>query len=206
MREKILKTLEKIEKEEGVWEQNNNQPTNFVSPEGGLKTKFGSIPRSTGKLLEEMILERKPKTIVEIGSSVGYSTLWLALGAEQISAQVYASEISPERIAKAKEFQKEAEVGNTVKLFEGDARKMLQSWDILHNSRIDFVFLDAYKKDYSEFVDMLLPLMNVDGIIAIDNVGTHAKSLSQFLEKIRTSTQISSKMIQKDNGILLLFT
>ncbi len=203
MKDRILQTLEQIEKEEGVWEQNNSQPPGFVSPEGGLKTKFASIPRSTGKILEQMILERKPKTILEVGSSVGYSTLWLALGAEQVGGHVYATEMNPERIALNKKHIKEAGAESIVTLHEGDARETIKNWEY---GKIDFVFLDAFKKDYSEFVDMLLPLMIVDGLIAIDNVGTHAKSLGPFLEKIRSSVHIRSEMINRDNGILLLFT
>jgi predicted O-methyltransferase YrrM len=204
VKDKIAKTLEEIEKEEGVWEQNENWEQNKPSPDWGLKTKFASIPRSTGKYIYEMILERKPKVIFEIGSSVGYSTLWMAMAAEQIGAKIYATEINTGRIELAKKHFKEAGVDNIITLYEQDAHQILQQWG--QREKLDFVFLDAFKKDYAGYFDLVYPIMNQGGIIVIDNVSTHANLLGEFFDKIRTNNKIKKELINKDNGIMTLFT
>ncbi|MDB4939884.1 MAG: hypothetical protein JWO40_309 [Candidatus Doudnabacteria bacterium] len=207
VKDKILKTIEEIEKTERVWQQNEDWETANISHDWGLKTKFASIPRSTGKFLSELILELKPKTIFEVGSSVGYSTLWMALAAEQFDAKIFATEINTARIEMAKINFKSAAVENFVTLLDYDAKVVLQEWNSLsfnESKQIDFVFLDAFKRDYVEYLDLLYPLLKSGGVIVIDNINTHANLLKNFFEKIETNQQFSFEKLDKDNGIMLL--
>jgi predicted O-methyltransferase YrrM len=202
----IQTTLEAIERAEGVWEQNENWENRTVKPDWGMKTKYASIPRSTGKLLKDLVIELNPKTILEIGSSVGYSTLWMAAGALEISGfgKVYSTEINPSRSALAKEHFKMASTESIITLFESDAKNILQDWDKISPDPIDLVFLDAFKKDYPEYLDLIYPILKDQGIIIIDNIITHANLLEDFFKKIGANNQISTQRIDRDNGLMLI--
>jgi predicted O-methyltransferase YrrM len=200
---KILKTLEAIEKTEGVWEQNQNWQSTQQTFDYGLKTKYASIPRSTGKIISELVLQRKPGKILEIGSSVGYSTLWLALAAEEINAKIFTTEINPSRIQMAKLHFKMADVESMVTLFPKDAHLVIGEL-AEQNQQVDLVFLDAFKKEYLAYIDELYPIIRSGGAILIDNVKSHANLLIGFSEKLSKDSRYSYEKIEQDNGILIL--
>jgi len=195
VKDKILATLEQIEKAEGVV---HSRPAGW-----GAKTKYASVPRGTGMFLHDLVLKHKPKTIFEIGGSVGYSTLWLALAAEQIQAHVYTTEINSLRIKLAREHYKMAAAEETITLFEQDAREVLKQV-AAQQKQIDFVFLDAFKKDYPEFIESIATLLTNRGIIVMDNVSTHENLLKNFLERITKDSRFLAQKIDQDNGILIL--
>lgn len=208
VKDKIIKTLEAIERAEGVWEQNENWEKAEVPHDWGMKTKYASIPRSTGIFLKNLVAERKPETIIEIGTSVGYSTLCLALGLLEISdnptGHIYGNEINTLRIELAKKHFEMAGVQDLITLFEFDAKTALAKWQQENQKKADFIFLDAFKRDYPEYLDLILPIFDPQGIIVIDNINTHANLLEPFFKKISENNQLVSTTIDKDNGIMLL--
>ncbi|GAC1572521.1 MAG: class I SAM-dependent methyltransferase [Candidatus Doudnabacteria bacterium] len=205
MKDKITQTLEAIEKAEGVWEQNENWENTEMAHDWGMKTKYASIPRSTGLLLKNLVERYKPQTVLEIGSSVGYSTLWILKGLlsqQNVRSHIYASEINTLRIVLAREHFKMAGAEDRITLFDYDAKIALQSWP--KDRSIDFVFLDAFKRDYSEYLNLLIPLLSKNGIIVIDHINTHANLLHSFLSLISLNTKLSSEIINKDNGLMII--
>ena len=122
--------------------------------------RLRQIPPQTGRLLAVLAANTPRGHWVEIGTSAGYSTLWLALAALSRKEQkITTFEVLPEKAALARETFKIAEVADQVKLVEDDARKQLKSF-----KRISFCFLDAEKDTYLECYELIVPRLVSGGM------------------------------------------
>jgi caffeoyl-CoA O-methyltransferase len=101
------------------------------------------------------------KRVVEIGTSSGYSTIWLAMGARASGGHVFTHEIDPEKVKLARENFKKAGVDDVITIIEGDAHKTIKQ----HKEPIDVVFFDAEKKGYVDYLSQLLPQIRPGGLI-----------------------------------------
>jgi predicted O-methyltransferase YrrM len=191
--DQTLKHIENIE----LGELNAEQ----IQPGLPRKTKFASIPPSTGEWLYNLALKSKAKRILEIGSSVGYSTLWLAKAAVQTQGQIWATEINQGRIKLGKEHFQMAGVEKLVTYVTNDASELLKNW---HGDFFDFIFIDAFKKDYLKYFDLASKFLEQNGIIVFDNVISHQEDLKEFLEQIKNNPDFVSEIIDKDNGLLVI--
>jgi len=98
---------------------------------------------------------------VEIGTSSGYSTIWLAMGARASGGKVFTHEIDPEKVKIATANFKKAGVDDVITIIEGNAHETLKQ----HKEPIDVLFLDAEKKGYIDYLEKLLPLIRPGGLI-----------------------------------------
>ena len=101
------------------------------------------------------------KRVVEIGTSSGYSTIWLAMGARANGGKVFTHEIDPEKVKIATANFKKAGVNDVITIIEGDAHETIKQ----HKEPIDVLFLDAEKKGYVDYLRQLLPLVRPGGLI-----------------------------------------
>jgi predicted O-methyltransferase YrrM len=127
--------------------------------------QFG-VPESDGRRLRLLTEALGARSVVEIGTSTGYSGLWLCLGVRQSGGHVTTFEIDPKRAARAREFFHQAGVENHVTVVEGDAHKNLAAL----KGNVDLVFLDADKEGYTDYLRQLLPLVRPGGLILAHNV------------------------------------
>ena len=133
-----------------------------------------NIPREGGELLNLIVNIRKPKKILEIGTSNGYSTIWLGME----GYEVYTIEIDKEKIKLARENFKKAGL-KKIKILEDNALETLPKL----KEKFDFVFLDAIKKDYLNY----FKLINFDenAVVIADNIITHEKQVKEYVEYVR---------------------
>lgn len=160
------------------------------------------IPLTSAQLLRFMVLTTKSKTILELGTSIGFSTLWLALGAKENEGRVYGTEIFPEKADLAEKHIEEANLGDTVTVFRKDILEVLGEWDT--ENKIDFAFMDADKQRYDQYLDKLLPLLNDNGLIMVDNVGNYPEHMQPFLENCKSRTDIVVHFLNIDFGLLMI--
>ena len=100
---------------------------------------------------------------VEIGTSAGYSTLWLGLACLQLGRRIKTYEILPDKVRMAEETFAMTGFDGFIELIEGDAR------DYLANEEgIAFCFLDAEKEMYRDCYDLVVPRMVTGGILVAD--------------------------------------
>ncbi len=125
-----------------------------------------AIPREEGKFLYLLAKAMKAKHILEIGTSFGYSTIWLTAAAEEQEGKVISVDILPEKIIQATENLKKTRLEDSVELILGDAKEVIHK---LVNP-LDIVFLDADKRDYIDFIKLALKKLRIGGIILSDNV------------------------------------
>lgn len=127
--------------------------------------KFGiNVSSSEGKLLQFLIGLINAKTIVEIGTLYGYSTLWMAK-ALPLDGVIYALERDERNYNRAKALIEQSNVGGRVQLIHGDAREELAKLDVVP----DVIFIDADKLNYRHYLDWAMKTVRVGGLIIGDN-------------------------------------
>ena len=102
--------------------------------------RLRQIPPDTGKFISLLLASSPKGNVVEIGTSAGYSTLWLSLACRKTGRVIHTFEILNEKIKMAKETFQSAKIQDVVKLVEGDALENLKVYN-----NISFCFLDAEK-------------------------------------------------------------
>jgi predicted O-methyltransferase YrrM len=119
-----------------------------------------------GRLLEILARSTRACRILEIGTAIGYGTLCLARGAPE--AQVVTIDTDPARLARARGYLERAGMGvaERVELIEGPALDVLPTLA----APFDLAFIDALKPEYRRYLDLLLPILRVGGLIVIDNL------------------------------------
>jgi len=120
-----------------------------------------NVTTREGRVLRQLAEATGAKRVVEIGTSSGYSTIWLALAVRSTSGKVFTHEIDPKMVRLASENFKKAGVDDVISIVEGDAHETVKQ----HKEPIDLVFLDADKKGYVDYLHKLLPLVRPGGLI-----------------------------------------
>ncbi len=120
-----------------------------------------NITRREGRVLRQLTEAVGAKRIVEIGTSSGYSTIWLAMAARANGGKVFTHEIDPEKVKLATANFKMAGVDDVITIIEGDAHETIKQ----HKEPIDVLFFDAEKKGYLDYLKQLLPLVRPGGLI-----------------------------------------
>lgn len=203
----FLKTSEEIVKQSKTTSWPIPEEVDKIKGELGLLPEDSviqvwQIPTSSAMLLRFFVLAQKAKTILELGTSIGFSTLWLALGAKETNGHVYTTEIFPEKAKLAKENFEKAQVSKYITLLEQDILEVLRSWN--QEQKIDFVFMDADKKRYGQYLDEMYPLLSDNALIVVDNVGNYRKYMTDFLNKCAKLENSAVHFLDVDNGLLLI--
>ena len=154
-----------------------------------------NVDLTTGAYLWQMVIATKPRRILEIGSSNGLSTLFLASAATRISARVVGTEILTERAAANNRQLAEAGLREVATVLAMDHREA----DEVAAERWDFVFIDAEKDDYPSHLQAVEPLLNPGAVILADNVISH--DCSAYQEYVRLSGKYSTLTVTQDRGI-----
>ena len=126
-----------------------------------------SIGPDTGRLLYLLARLSGAKKFLEVGTSYGYSTLWLGVAAMENGGRVYTFEVEPKKIARAKRNFEKAGLAQVITQIDGDFVNEMGKLDILD---VDFVFIDALKDDYPKYFDAAFPFLRKNGLIIADNM------------------------------------
>lgn len=121
------------------------------------------------RVFAEIVRERRPHRILEVGTAIGYSAL-LALSRTDEGAVLMSLELSAERLAVARSFLGRSAYAAQVTLLEGDAGALLAGLAAQATDPFDLVFLDAAKGQYPDYLAKSMPLLAREGVIVADNV------------------------------------
>ena len=138
--------------------------------------RLRAVRPEVGEFLCTFALATRARTIVEIGASGGYSTLWLAVAARRTEGHVTTFELDPAKVELATTSFAEAGVTDVVELRSEDGRAGLGAFD----GDVDLVFLDAEKEDYEGFVEPVVRALRPGGLFVADNLHSHADALEGF--------------------------
>ncbi|MCK5851749.1 O-methyltransferase [bacterium] len=156
------------------------------------------IPPETGELIALLAASAPEGQYVEIGTSAGYSTLWLALACRAAGKSITTFEILDEKAKLARETFSLTNVNDVVTFVHGDALEHLPNC-----KNVAFCFLDAEKEIYSECYETIVPNMVPGGILVADNAISHENSLRPMLNRALTDNRLDSLIVPIGCGVLL---
>lgn len=162
-----------------------------------LLKRMRQIPRETGKFISLMASMAPVGNYLEVGTSAGYSTMWLSLACMEKNTPLTTIEILEEKQKLASETFEEAGISDFVKLKKGDARKILHSFD-----NVAFCFLDAEKDVYAECYEILIPRMKKGGVLIADNAISHSDILTPMIERAFDDDRVDPVIIPIGKGVL----
>ena len=136
--------------------------------EKALEAKVPIIKRETESFLKTLLLLKKPKKILEVGTAVAYSSLVMA---EVLEGKTKISTIEnyEKRVLEAKKNIADSNYSNTIHLIEEDASKVLKEL-VEKEEKYDFIFMDAAKGQYINWLEPVIKLLNKEGVLCSDNV------------------------------------
>lgn len=161
-----------------------------------------SVGPATGQLISLLVKETGSKTIVEVGSSFGYSTVVLADAARATGGKVISLEIHAEKQKSAMATIEKAGLKDFVDFRLGDARASIEKLE----SAVDFVLLDLWKDLYIACFDLLYPKLAPGAFIAADNMlypEPVRRDAEAYQRHIRTRPDIQSVLLPVGSGIEL---
>jgi predicted O-methyltransferase YrrM len=160
--------------------------------------RLRQIPPDTGKFIALLAATAPAGTYIEVGTSAGYSSLWLALACEKLGRNLVTFEVLPEKARLARETFSRAGVEHSVQLIESDARLHLHAYE-----DIAFCFLDAEKEVYGECYELIIPRMVSGGILVADNAINHRETLEPMLQGALNDIRVDALIVPIGKGELV---
>ncbi|HLW61363.1 MAG TPA: O-methyltransferase [bacterium] len=158
--------------------------------------RFLNVAPETGQLLAILIRATGAQRILEIGTSNGYSTIWLGWAARETGGHVTTIERAADKVAMAKANLARAGLSERVTIQHGPALDVLMTLP----GPFDLVFLDADRPNYLAYLDLLVPRVRRGGLLVTDNVRSHAHELGDFLRRLRADPGLETVTVETGNG------
>ncbi len=156
------------------------------------------IPPETGKFLAVLAAGVPDGAWLEIGTSGGYSALWITLATKLRGTKLVTFELLPEKADLAKKTFKKAKVEGLVELVHGDARGHVGGY-----AEVAFCFLDAEKEMYQEFYDLVVPNLVPGGMLALDNDVSQRDILEDVINRAEVDDRVDSVVVPIGRGVLV---
>ena len=160
-----------------------------------------NITPDTGQLLAILVKATRARHLLEVGTSNGYSTIWLAWAARELDGHVTTIERAADKAAMARANLERAGLAGRVTLREGVALDVLSGLA----GPYDLIFLDADRPSYLAYLDLLLPLLRPGGLLVADNVVSHAHELQEFLRGLYDHPGLETVTVPLGNGQALTY-
>lgn len=160
--------------------------------------RLRQVPPETGRLLALLAAGAPPGALIEIGTSAGYSTLWLALACRARGQTITTFEVLPEKVKRARETFRLAQVEDVVRLVEDDARRHLAGY-----GEIAFCFLDAEKEVYADCYELVTPRLVKGGLLLADNAINRRAVLQPMLDRALADGRVDALIVPIGQGVLV---
>jgi predicted O-methyltransferase YrrM len=145
----------------------------------------------------------RPRLVVEIGTSNGYSTLWLADAVAAAGGRLVSVDIDAAIQARAAAHLAEAGLAGVVELVTGDAGEYLAG---LPDGAVDVLFLDAERTEYLGWWPHPLRVLRPGGLLAMDNVLSHPDEVADVRALLEADPTVASTVVDIGKGELLAVT
>jgi caffeoyl-CoA O-methyltransferase len=160
--------------------------------------RLRQIPPETGKFIALLAAAAPAGSYIEIGTSAGYSTLWLALACRLLGRRITTFEILDEKAALARQTFDATGVGDVVDFVHDDALEHLPDC-----ADISFCFLDAEKEIYAACYEAVIPNMVSGGILVADNAINHEATLRPMLDRALADDRVDALIVPIGKGELV---
>lgn len=155
-------------------------------------TDLLAVSEEDGRFLRVMIASSGARRALEIGGANGYSAIWIGLGLRQTGGHLTTIEFDPARAKTAGENIRRAGLGDVVTVVPGDAFTEIPKL----SGEFDFVFLDAWKRDYKRFFEMVFPRLRTRGLFLAHNVVNKQSEMPDFLGAIQNNPAVMTTIVR----------
>ena len=181
--------------------------------EYALERHIPIIRDGTLEVIDEILTNKKPEKILEIGTAVGYSAMCFSEYLVQ-GGRIDTIERDEQRVLEARENIKKVGVEEKIKIYEGDAVEILPTL----NEQYDVVFIDAAKGKYPFFLEQALRMLKPDGVILADNIlykgyvmsdynkhkqRTAVTHLRQYIKEITENPDLETTILEVGDGLAI---
>ncbi|MFW1942444.1 O-methyltransferase [Acinetobacter guillouiae] len=163
--------------------------------------RYRNIEPESALFLAMQVRIQQSKKILEIGTSTGYSTLWLADAAKVTGAKVTTLEIDEKRTQQAQLHAQELRVDDVIDFWVGDAQKYLEQCQ----EQYDFILLDAERNAYLNYwVYLQKMLVEHGGVLIVDNVISHAAEVKSFITEVKRDERFMTTTLSIGSGLFVV--
>lgn len=163
--------------------------------------EFWNISRTTAEFIYNFVVDAGIKSVIEVGTSNGYSGIWLGKALQKTGGKLITVEFYEKRIVLAKDNFQKCGISNLIEIKQGDAATILEY--LPQDYKFDFAFVDACKKQYIDFFHLIDPHLKIGGYIACDNVISHAQKVQPFLDDIDNNPNFENVVLPLPAGLSL---
>jgi len=164
--------------------------------------KMLNLEPETAKFISILVRSGRCANLLEIGTSNGYSTIWLAWTVRETGGHVTTIDRSADKQAMASENLRRAGLLDRVTLLHGDATEIVQS---LNNGPFDCVFFDADRLSAPRQLAILLPKLTPHALVLADNVLSHPDEIAPYLAAVASYAELDHMVIPVGKGLSLAY-
>jgi predicted O-methyltransferase YrrM len=166
-------------------------------PAGEQDRRLRAVGPSTGRLINIIASSLKAPIILELGTSFGYSGIWLAEAARASGGRVITMELHDYKSAFAREMAEKAGLADYIDFKVGDAVRMIEDLQ----TGVDFVLVDLWKDLYLPCLKALRPKLNAGAILVADNISPGREDVRDYVAAIRTMPDMNSVPVPVGQGL-----
>ena len=162
--------------------------------------KMLNITRDTGEFLAVLVRATLARRVLEIGTSNGYSTLWLASAARDIGGSVTTVEKSQYKIDLAAKNFARSGLASSISQVQDDAGPLLERSP---DGVFDLIFLDSERPEYSGWWTHLCRVLRPGGLLVVDNATSHPGEVAPFVAQVKADAEFITSLVPVGNGEFL---
>lgn len=159
-----------------------------------------NITRDTGEFLAVLVRSTLARRVLELGTSNGYSTLWLASAAAAIGGSVATVELSEYKAGLASKNFERSGLASRISLLREDAGRVLER---SADGAFDFTFLDSERPEYPGWWPQLKRVLRAGGLLVADNATSHVAEIAPFVALVKADADFATSLVPVGNGEFL---
>jgi predicted O-methyltransferase YrrM len=163
-------------------------------------SKMLNITRDTGEFLAVLVRAASARRVLEIGTSNGYSTLWLASAVQEIGGSVTTVEKSQYKIDLAAKNFARSGLASSIAQVHDDAGRLLERFA---DGAFDFIFLDSERPEYTGWWPHLHRVLRAGGLLVVDNATSHPAEVAPFVALVKADDEFITSLVPVGNGEFL---
>ena len=186
---------------EALLDQLHEDGVAFDAARADRRERRRNLEPDSARLLHLLVLATAATRVLELGTSNGYSTIWLADAAAANGGEVVSVDLDPGRLEEARANVAEAGLEGAVELRLEDATAAL---DGSADAAWDLIFLDAERPAYPGYWANLVRVLRPGGLLAVDNVISHADEVADLRTLVTADRRVSEALVPTGAGVLLV--
>ena len=171
------------------------------------RTEFWNLDRDCANFLNTLIKTNNSKNVLEIGTSNGYSGVWILKALKETKGKLTTIEFWEKRQSVARknfklccpDVQVEPKIGSAIVILED----ILEEINKGKREKFDFVFIDANKKEYIKYFELVDKMLNEKGIILADNILSHYEKVENYVNSLFLNENYQSQILKLGTGMML---